>query len=271
MLKKQVALMSLVAATLGVAPVHAGAPKEPHSDVWVVVEGGAIVTGSSINEVFTPGVRVFEAELGEVIPHFASEPGFNAPAGSGLPPGSTLSFNIVDALRRFDPIGVDFDEVPAETMTVSLGAASRTTPTTPGGFMAGFAFAAAGATGSVHQHLNFFLNPPQTTGVFVLALELVSSSPMVGASEPFYIVFNEGASEAEHEAAAAAVEALLTPPCPGDTDISGSVDVDDLNNILSNWLGSVGVGSPVDLANDDGVVDVDDLNVVLGNWGASCV
>ena len=48
------------------------------------------------------------------------------------------------------------------------------------------------------------------------------------------------------------------------------VDVDDLNAILSVFGTSVGVGSPLDLANDDGVIDVDDLNVILTNWGVPC-
>ncbi|MCA9280942.1 MAG: VCBS repeat-containing protein [Phycisphaeraceae bacterium] len=59
-------------------------------------------------------------------------------------------------------------------------------------------------------------------------------------------------------------------PCPGDTDGSGSVDVDDLNAILSAWGTMVPVGSPIDQANDDGVINVDDLNVVLSNWGVTC-
>lgn len=56
----------------------------------------------------------------------------------------------------------------------------------------------------------------------------------------------------------------------GDIDMSGAVDVDDLNAVLSAFGTSVGIGSPVDVANNDGVIDVDDLNVVLANWGSSC-
>lgn len=41
------------------------------------------------------------------------------------------------------------------------------------------------------------------------------------------------------------------------------IDVDDLNPLLSSWNVNVGIGSPLDLANDDGIVTVDDLNVVL--------
>lgn len=54
---------------------------------------------------------------------------------------------------------------------------------------------------------------------------------------------------------------------PGDVTNDASVDVDDLNAILSAWGTIVGAGDPLDLANADGFIDVDDLNVVLGNWG----
>lgn len=58
--------------------------------------------------------------------------------------------------------------------------------------------------------------------------------------------------------------------CPGDTNNSNTVDIDDLNDVLAVFNTSVGIGAPADLANDDGFVDIDDLNVVLANWGTSC-
>lgn len=60
-----------------------------------------------------------------------------------------------------------------------------------------------------------------------------------------------------------------TGGCPGDLDRDGTVDVDDLNLVLSNWGTQVGQCGPGD-ANGDGVVNVDDLNLVLSNWGESC-
>ncbi|MEZ6210271.1 MAG: hypothetical protein R3B46_03360 [Phycisphaerales bacterium] len=48
------------------------------------------------------------------------------------------------------------------------------------------------------------------------------------------------------------------------------MDIDDLNALLGAWATTVGVGSPLDPANDDGFVDADDLNLVLANWGAAC-
>lgn len=56
------------------------------------------------------------------------------------------------------------------------------------------------------------------------------------------------------------------PPCPGDVNLDGRVDVDDLNIVLSNWADGVAPNTQGDL-NGDGFVDVDDLNEVLANWG----
>ncbi len=257
-------------AAICAASLAYGGVEPTHSDIGCAVEGAKIVTGTFVESVFTPGARVFESELGEVIAHFTDDPGFNAPSGSGMPPGSTLSFNILDALRRYDAAGMDFDDIPDETLTISLAAASRTTPSTPDTVVPGFAFAAASGSGSVHQHINFFLNPPQTPGIYLLKMELVSSTPSIMPSEPFYIVFNDGRPESEHEDAVAVVVASLAANCPGDVNNSRAVDVDDLNEILANWLVNVGAGSPLDLANADGVVTVDDLNIVLSNWQASC-
>lgn len=63
-----------------------------------------------------------------------------------------------------------------------------------------------------------------------------------------------------------------TPTCPGDITgpggmPDGSVDIDDLNAILSAFGTNVGMGDPRDLANDDGMIDIDDLNVILANFG----
>ncbi len=64
---------------------------------------------------------------------------------------------------------------------------------------------------------------------------------------------------------------VVTPAgCRGDATGDFMVDVDDLNAILSVWNTNVGVGSPLDLAGDDGLINVDDLNAVLGNWNSSC-
>lgn len=57
------------------------------------------------------------------------------------------------------------------------------------------------------------------------------------------------------------------PACGGDIDMSGTTDIDDLNQILASFGGSVPLGDPRDLANNDGQIDIDDLNVILANFG----
>ena len=53
--------------------------------------------------------------------------------------------------------------------------------------------------------------------------------------------------------------------CPGDTNGSGSVDVQDLLAVLGAWGDTS--GGPADV-NEDGIVDVADLLIVLGAWGS---
>jgi len=54
--------------------------------------------------------------------------------------------------------------------------------------------------------------------------------------------------------------------CPGDADGDGSVDLDDLNLVLTNFGSSVEIGQSGDL-DCNGVVDLDDLNEVLASFG----
>jgi len=54
--------------------------------------------------------------------------------------------------------------------------------------------------------------------------------------------------------------------CPGDLDGNQSVDLDDLNLVLTNFGQSTSNGD----ADGNGSVDLDDLNIVLTNFGTNC-
>ncbi len=54
--------------------------------------------------------------------------------------------------------------------------------------------------------------------------------------------------------------------CPGDATGDGTVDINDINEVLSNF-GDITDNGDV---TGDGVVDINDLNEVLSNWGESC-
>jgi hypothetical protein len=60
---------------------------------------------------------------------------------------------------------------------------------------------------------------------------------------------------------------VLNPPCLGDIDGNGVVEVDDLIFIILFW-GPVSPTFPAPDTNEDGAVDVDDLIAVILHWGA---
>jgi hypothetical protein len=158
------------------------------SDIELAIEAGKIVTDE----------RVYAAELGETIPNEVDEPGFDSPPGT-FPAGTSVGFSIVDSLRLWD--GSDFETIPAETMSVRFGSALGpvTTPIVPG-IVDGFSLNVA-ADGSWHRHFDFVLGSPAASGIYLLAMQLHSSDPGIGASEPFYIVFNQNDTELVHDAA----------------------------------------------------------------------
>lgn len=60
------------------------------------------------------------------------------------------------------------------------------------------------------------------------------------------------------------------PPCPGDLDGDGDVDLQDLATLLANFGTPSGATPEQGDADGDGDVDLSDLAVLLGNYGASC-
>lgn len=58
----------------------------------------------------------------------------------------------------------------------------------------------------------------------------------------------------------------LSGPCLADIDLSGAVDLGDLNLTLGNFGSDLGQGD----LNCDGIVDLADLNAVLGAFGTAC-
>ncbi len=75
--------------------------------------------------------------------------------------------------------------------------------------------------------------------------------PGAGAAGPYRILFSPGTVD--------------FPPCPGDVDADGDVDIADLNAVLAGFGGPGIFGD----ANADGVIDIADLNLVLANFGSA--
>lgn len=198
-----------------------------HSDVRPHVRDGRIVTGAfdDSTSTFIEEARVFGYDFGEVIgdPFFAADPGFNAAAGSGLPADSQVRFNILGDLQYWSGSGdVVFGGMPGgETLRLSLGAQSRRAGAGTGE-IAAFSLGTVGAAGTLHVHLNSFLQGsdgnadpsdgfPPAEGIYLVPLELVSSDAGVADSLPFWVVFNNGLSEEAHDRAIGYVESSVVP------------------------------------------------------------
>jgi hypothetical protein len=208
-----------------------------HFDVRPYVSAGQIITGGHDDAagIDEPVVRVFGYDFGEdpADPFFAQDPGFNAEAGSGLPAGSQLRFNVLSSLLYWNGSGaVSLIAPPTESMTFSFGANNRTI-SGGSGPQSGFSLQTVGSDGSVHRHLNAFLNGSDgnavpasvdgveaPAGVYALALELASSDAAIASSAPFYLVFNNGLSEEQHDQAIDFIASSIVPE-PGLVAVAG--------------------------------------------------
>jgi hypothetical protein len=199
-----------------------------HADVRPHVVDGQIQTAgfedSSSTELL--GLRVFGYDFGEdpAEPFFTQDPGFNAAAGSGLPGGSQLLFNIVGSSSLGLPAnlsywdgngGVAFTAAPAgESLTLSFGSQNRVADAGTG-FVAGFSLQTVAASGVVHRHLNAFLagaGGDPSAGIYLLPLELESSDTSIQKSLPFLVLYNNGLDEDAHDAAIEWVQENLVVP-----------------------------------------------------------
>jgi hypothetical protein len=182
-------------AGLGVSLLASSAFGQPHAgDVFLAVENGQIVTAVDNMDGSYTRTRVYGSELGELFPNYTDEPGFDSLPGT-FPPGR-IGFRIMTTLRRWT--GANFNTIPPERMEVAFSTLSALTPVTPQ-VVEGFTLAVS-ANGQWHRHLEFTLLEPAATGVYLLELQLFSTSDL-NPSDPFWIVFNQNESEPVHEAA----------------------------------------------------------------------
>ncbi|OHB78100.1 MAG: hypothetical protein A2Z25_23385 [Planctomycetes bacterium RBG_16_55_9] len=184
--------------------------------------------------------RVLPSEL--VVDEFFSteEPGFDSESRI-FPVGTAVGFNILDALKRWNGEGFDpLNPATRETMIVSFVQQIRETGS---GVVSGFDIPVAG-DGSWHRHLIFTLIGPGTNdpgrGIYLLELELYSTSEAVSRSYPIYIVFNVD-DEPNHDLALEWVhENLARPVCvqkpAGDLNEDCRVDFQDFALLAESWL-----------------------------------
>lgn len=249
--------VAIIAATILASPAAA----QHIGDIGLIITDGAIQT-QSLNASGATPARVFPATFGDTgVARFTSNPGFDAAIGT-FAPGTRVGFNALSGLRRFtgnavESVTVEGLEVKFLTLATLIGTDATT----------GFDLAVQ-SNGGYHRHFNFTLKPEggdlPASGIYIAEFELYSNDGVTLPSAPFFIVFNDARTVAEHDAAIAWVESnLVNPPsaCPADFDADGVVAAADLTFMLATWA------TPAADLDGDGNTGAADLTALLAAWG----
>lgn len=204
-----IALLAFAAAATS-AFAHGG-------DVGLIIQNDRIITGKVLDdgqggEFVDPGERVFAGEIGLVIPGFGDEPGFFATADT-FPDNAPIGFNIMAAVRKWDEVNGTW-AAASETLRLERpdGALDVVTPATDV-FTPGWAFTFP-AAGTFDDHPNFYVQNRTGPGVYLLALRFWTNDASVADSDTAWLVINDLAAEAVHDAAIEYTEEFVVP-APG--------------------------------------------------------
>ncbi|MFO0860787.1 MAG: hypothetical protein U0570_09550 [Phycisphaerales bacterium] len=266
---------SLFCAVSGVAAGASSAGAQHLVDIAIGQAQGRIATGvfqvQGVNVTPLLSQRVFIAEFGQ-FPGFTNSPGLDSMVGA-FQPASQIGFNILKALRKWN--GFAFPQgsagIPPEQMQIKLGppANTRLTPLTDT-VVTGFSLAVSTGTnaGEFHHHPGFTLLDPASDGLYLLELQLWSTQSGLGASEPYWMVFSQNATEGDLKLAASWVkENLWQPTCAADLNGDGFVDDADFVPFVIgyDYLLCDPPGCPTDL-NGDWTTDDADFSIFASQY-----
>lgn len=271
------ALLASFASLVLAAPVAA-----QHQDINVQAfdDDGMQRLRTGSGDFFNPGqppqyeIRLFTQAMGDDgDPGETINPGFNA-FDDDLPAGALLSFNILDALRVWNPSNGDFEDIAANRLFLKLFTSSVATPTVADEFVSGFPFEQVSSDGSAHAHVLFELENPTQQGLFLLQWEVAINAAGVEPSQPVFVIFVNGSvAQSEIDAAEAYIQAQIDAEasCPGDANGDGETTTGDLTFIVSNLgAGAPGAtGTPGDV-NGDGETTTGDITFSVSNLGTIC-
>jgi len=195
-------------------------------DVSPFVSGNKIATNgfADATNQTDPGRHVFSYEVDPTQGYFTMDPGFTAFAGSGLPSGQQLSFNVLNG-ASFAQVGdltywngsgpVSFGAVPSsETLRLNFGV-SNITVTGAASPVPGFSLGTIASDGSIHRHVSAFLNGSggnnPADGIYLLGLELTVPNSGLKNSAPLYVLYNNGLTDAQSAAAHNYANTLVVP------------------------------------------------------------
>jgi len=200
-------LITTVASATFAMPVLA---EEEHEDIWVSSSNGTLYTGGwnhDTGEITSPFLRVFKADMGEdpEFPFSIDEPGI----GSDLI-GSTLSFRMLAGLGAWNGSGFS---AASEGLSVAYGGISFDS-------LLGGAFDFSVSQGlDLHAGFTLFGSGGADPANGIYLSSFVFDSAGLQSSEVFYIVWNLGMSEEDHDAAIEWVSNSI--PAPGAVALTG--------------------------------------------------
>lgn len=204
-----------------------------HFDFTPYASDGKLVLGGSDDGTgeTVPVLRVNGYDFGEDAgdPYNIGDPGFNNDSGPALTPGSELRLAALPAGQAFlsfwDGTGdIDFTPTGAGTSLSLIGSPSRrvTYTGTSASYVENNEQSATNSLlivtvdnlGSFHRHITASIDAPGSevpVGAYLLAFELSNPGTVLTASDPTYIVFNNGLSEDLHDDAIDFVSDTLVP------------------------------------------------------------
>jgi hypothetical protein len=217
---------AILTVLLCLGRASAWAQNHGHSDIEFSYGESTIVVTAG------PEGFVFEGEFPAegIDRQFTSEPGFASELaeGFGIQPGDQITYDVLESLVYWNN---GFQAVPAETQIRIVNrppapAVPDTIVSATSGLQLGDLdpvhnrVGEADGAGNFHSDLAFLLEPdlapapaPQELfGAYGVQLRLATDAAQIGASNPFYIVFNFGLDEATFEQGVAAYAALVPEP-----------------------------------------------------------
>ncbi|MEO1583823.1 MAG: hypothetical protein AAFR96_04525 [Planctomycetota bacterium] len=204
-----------------------------------------------------------------------SDPGFDTELGV-FPTNAAIGYFYRSALREWD--GQTFDTISDERLRMSFGPVSGvSTPLEdPAEPVEGF-FVGVNSDGEFHRHFTFRLEldgSPATNlasqGVFLAELELRIDSGLYLPTEPFWLIFDNGADSSEVEAAVDYVRTTIggcgEAPCLADVNGDGLVSPAD----FTSWVLAFNTGGAGCDQNGDGLCAPADFTSWILNFNTGC-